>query len=112
LSKVLGWFFGMICLIAGFGFAKDYSVTGNMAALGVSILCFGCVFWLSKVTYATSKRVMTATTAIMVVTGLLSWFVLGDLAEFYIGINVYITWAACVLVIGLPIMIQVFKKED
>jgi len=101
----------MSFIIAGIGFAITYSQTSWMPYTGFSILCFGCVFWLSKTTFQNSKRVMTATTVILIGTGLLTHFLLADLAQYYAGLGEYSTWGICMVIIGGPIMRHVFKTE-
>src|SRR6185295_6454208 len=112
VSKLIGWLFSVSFLIAALGLSKNYSDTQNMTSLGTSILCFGFVFWLSKTTYNATKRVMMTTTAILTVTGLATWFALGDLAQDFVGIGPYYTWEVAAVGIGFPIMHYVFKKED
>jgi hypothetical protein len=111
MNKLIGWLLSMSFIIAGIAFAKDYSQTGFMPYTGFSILCFGCVFWLSKTTFQNSKRVMTATTVILIGTGLTANFLLADMAQYYVGLGLYPTWAVCMLLVGIPVMHHIFKTE-
>ncbi len=111
MGKLFGWFLSMSFIITGIGFAIDYSQTSFMPYMGFSILCFGCVFWLSKTTFQNSKRVMTATTVILMGTGLATHLLLADTVQNYTGLGEFPTWEICMLVIGLPVMHHVFKTE-
>jgi hypothetical protein len=112
MGKIVGWFFSISCLIAGLSFAKNYSETGYMVSLGAAILCFGAIFLLSKATYQATRKVMAATTIILVVTGVLTWLAVGDVAEVFLGLGFYAAWELCVVVLGLPVMAYVFKHDD
>jgi len=116
MGKIIGWFFSITFFITALGFAKNYSDTGNMTALGVSILCFGFIYWLSKTTYQTTRKVMIATSILMVITGLLTKFLLADLVTSFLAADpesgFYLAWEAAITVLGLPTMIYVFKNDD
>lgn len=111
MSKLFGWLASMSFFIAGIKFAIAYSETSFMPYMGFSILCFGCIFWLSKTTYQNSKRVMTATTAILIGSGLVAKFVLADMAQYYTGLGMYAAWEAVMLLVGVPVMGHIFKTE-
>jgi hypothetical protein len=111
MGKLIGWLLSMSFIIAGIGFAISYSQTNFMPYTGFSILSFGCVFWLSKTTFQNSKRVMSATTIILVGTGLVTHLVLADIVQAYANIGEFLTWEIVMLVVGLPVMRHVFKTE-
>ena len=116
MGKIIGWFFSITFFITALGFAKNYSGTGNMTSLGVSILCFGFIYWLSRTTYQTTRKVMIATTALMVITGLLTKLLLADLLTSFINADpesgFYLAWEMAITILGIPTMIYVFKNDD
>jgi hypothetical protein len=112
VGKIIGWGFSISFLITAMGLSKNFSETRSMTSLGVSILCFGVVFWLSKTTYNATKKVMMATTAVLTVTGLATWFVLDDIVEDMFGLGFYYTWEITAVAVGLPVMAYVFKHDD
>jgi hypothetical protein len=113
MAKTIGWLISMAFLIAGLGFAHNMSETGNMEPLGISILCFGIVYWLSRTTYQSSQKVMIGSVAVLVVSGLLANFVVADVIDEYLGwdIGFYLPWVICMLAVGAPVMGYIFKNE-
>jgi hypothetical protein len=103
--------FSTFCFVAGLGLAHNVSATNDMTSLGVAILCFGIVFWLSKSTYQNSKKVMMYTVAIIAGTGVLAWFFVADLLYYFTGFGFYCAWELCALLIGTPVMAYVFKND-
>ncbi len=109
LLKAFKWYLSIVFLITGL-FLFDLTEDGaNIKPLFPALMCFGIVFWSSKLTYGAPKPIFYRTLGVLVVTGGLTYFAFSVLA---IPFNFYLVWAAAVFLLGYLYMARAFLKYD
>jgi hypothetical protein len=112
MAKTIGWLISMSFVISGLFFAQVMTDTGSIEPMILVIFSFGIVFWLSKTTYETSKKVMGSSLGMLILSAAVAKYIVADLLAEWFGIGFYFSWEICMLALGGPVMAYVFKHPD
>lgn len=110
--KLLKWLISVSFFIAGIHLLRLTTEGDTIKPLILVIFCFGVVYWMSKATYEASKKIFLIGLGVVLFAGLFARFLVWPyLLSGGIDIGYFMTWDACAVALGFPVMAYVFWKE-
>lgn len=110
ITKLTKWVISISAFIYGSSFLMMIEASGTPKPLIMVVFCYGIVYWLSKSTYESSKKLFYTTLVIVAVAGFIPKFV--EIEMFFFQVSYYLSWNVWALIIGVPVMGYLFKTED
>ena len=110
--KFLKWIISVAFLIIGAAFLQKFSDTGSIRPVGIVIMSFGIVFWMSKSTYEGPKKIFIISLILLGVAWALTHIFTGAFISAFTGLGFYTSWFLTTAAIGTPTMIYTFIKNE
>jgi hypothetical protein len=110
--KLIKWIISVGFLIIGAAFLQKFSDTGSIRPVGIVIMSFGIVFWMSKSTYEAPKKVFLISLGIIIAGAILTHLFTGAFIGAFTGFHYYTSWFLTTAALGVPAMFYTFIKTE